>query len=82
MTDRPFENPFEYPEPVPAATQLAVLPFTAAVAGFLQAGTPDPNLRVTMHRTMAREGRGYLQQLCAYLGPIVGPQRHVGNSST
>jgi hypothetical protein len=74
MTDRLFENA----EPVPAPSQLAVLPFIAAVAGFLEADTEDRKLRVTMHRVINREGVGYLQQQCIYVGPTLGPQRHVG----
>src|SRR2546423_417903 len=55
------------PEPVPSASQLAVLPFLAAVDGFLRNGADDLELRITVHRTMSREGNGYLQQVCAYL---------------
>jgi hypothetical protein len=59
---------YRYPEPVPTATQLAVLPFVAAVDGLLR-GTHDvPNLRITVHRVMSREGEGYLQQMCGYVG--------------
>jgi hypothetical protein len=58
---------YDNPEPVPSASQLAVLPFAAAVEGFLRGdGNPD-RLRITVHRTMSREGNGYLQQACAYL---------------
>jgi hypothetical protein len=56
------------PEPVPPASQLAVLPFLAAVDGFLRDGVEVPGLRITVHRTMSRDGDGYLQQVCAYLG--------------
>ena len=56
------------PEPVPAATQLALLPFLAAVEGFLKKSLDEKSLRITMHRTMVREKKGYLQQACAYLG--------------
>ena len=38
------------PEPVPAALQLAVLPFLAAVDGFLRAEAKEPGLRITLHR--------------------------------
>lgn len=62
------ENLYKNPEPVPPASQLAVLPFVAAVDGFLRGETNVPGLRITVHRTMSREGNGYLQQICAYLG--------------
>ena len=57
-----------HPEPVPAATQLAVLPFLAAIEGLLGPRGKDYNLRVTMHRIMAREKHRYIQQVCTYLG--------------
>src|SRR6266516_3264940 len=69
---------FPHPEPVSVASQLAVLPFVAAVSGLLRPENDDPALRVTMHRLMVREGRGYLQQMCFYLGGAIGPERHVG----
>ncbi|MGF1628539.1 MAG: hypothetical protein ACFCUT_03645 [Kiloniellaceae bacterium] len=56
-----------HPEPVPAASQLAVLPFLAAVDGFLRETGDVPRLRMTVHRAMSREGDGYLQQVCAYI---------------
>jgi hypothetical protein len=55
------------PEPVPPASQLAVLPFLAAVDGFLRDEGDVPRLRITIHRAMSREGNGYLQQVCGYL---------------
>jgi hypothetical protein len=58
---------YNNPEPVPPASQLAVLPFVAAVDGFLREKDDVPGLRITVHRTMSREGDGYLQQICAYL---------------
>jgi hypothetical protein len=58
---------YKNPEPVPPASQLAVLPFVAAVDGFLRDDALVPGLRITIHRTMSREGEGYLQQVCAYL---------------
>jgi hypothetical protein len=58
---------YNNPEPVPPASQLAVLPFVAAVDGFLRDKGDIPGLRITIHRTMSREGDGYLQQACAYL---------------
>lgn len=61
-----------YPEPVPAATQLAVMPFLAAVHGALTRGGEVSKLRVTVHRTMSREGKGYLQQSCPYF-PLGDP---------
>jgi hypothetical protein len=60
-------DPCGNPEPVPPASQLAVLPFLAAVDRYLREDQEVPDLRVTVHRTMSREGRGYLQQVCAYL---------------
>lgn len=56
------------PEPVPAASQLAVIPFVAAVYGFLAAVEDVPKLRITMHRAVNREGQLYLQQVCGYVG--------------
>jgi hypothetical protein len=56
------------PEPVPPASQLAVLPFLAAVDGYLRSQTREPGLRTTLHRAMSREGEGYLQQVCGYIG--------------
>ena len=55
------------PEPVPAASQLAVLPFLDAVDGFLRAEAKEPGLRITLLRAMSRESQSYLQQLCGYL---------------
>src|SRR5690242_731958 len=57
-----------YPEPVPAACQLAILPFLAAVEGVLRADAGKEKLRITMHRVMDREGDGYLLQACVYVG--------------
>jgi hypothetical protein len=64
MTDT---NPYGNPEPVPPASQLTVLPFLAAVDGYLRDDGDVPGLRITVHRAMSREGKGYLQQVCAYL---------------
>ncbi|RWB24823.1 MAG: hypothetical protein EOQ41_25705 [Mesorhizobium sp.] len=61
------ENLYTHPEPVPPASQLAVLPFLAAVDGYLREDGNVPGLRITMHRAVSREGDGYLQQVCAYL---------------
>jgi hypothetical protein len=58
-----------HPEPVPPASQLAVLPFASAVEGFLTGPRPSIKLRLTVHRIMGREGQQYLQQICKYLGP-------------
>lgn len=63
MTEKLYNNP----EPVPPASQLAVLPFVAAVDGFLRGDSDVSGLRITIHRSMSREGDGYLQQVCAYL---------------
>jgi hypothetical protein len=56
------------PEPVPAASQLATLPFLAGVEGYLRGFKPNVDLRITLHRVMSREGREYLQQVCNYVG--------------
>jgi hypothetical protein len=57
---------YGYPKPVPAATQLAVLPFWAR--SMVYCGGPwmfricgSPCI------AMSREGWGYLQQMCGYL---------------
>jgi hypothetical protein len=55
------------PEPVPAASQLAVIPFLAAVDGFLRETHDVPRLRITMHRAVNREDQLYLQQVCGYV---------------
>jgi hypothetical protein len=55
------------PEPVPAASQLAVMPFLAAVHGFLREHHEVPGLRITIHRAVNREGQLYLQQVCGYV---------------
>jgi hypothetical protein len=63
MSDQPYRRP----EPVPYASQIAVLPFAAAVDGYLREKSEVPGLRVTLHRTMSQKGHGYLQQICPYL---------------
>ena len=69
MVDQRYANP----EPVPPASQLAVLPFLAAVDGLLRVDGDIPKLRITIHRTMSRDGTvsgerdGYLQQVSAYV---------------
>ncbi|MBR0749140.1 hypothetical protein JQ582_34950 [Bradyrhizobium japonicum] len=55
------------PEPVPSASQLAVIPFLAAIDGFLRQGREPAGLRLTMHRAVNREGQVYLQQVCGYI---------------
>ncbi|GAB0118583.1 hypothetical protein [Acidisoma sp. 7E03] len=57
-----------YPEPIPGGTQLAALPFLAAVEGYLRKEATPAALRLTLHRVMSRNGGGYLQQVTAYLG--------------
>jgi hypothetical protein len=54
-------------EPVSSASQLAVLPFLAAVEGYLREAGEVNDLRITMYRTTVRDGVGYLQQVCPYL---------------
>lgn len=56
-------------EPVPAASQLAVVPFLSALLGFLQNAKKDLSLRLTLHRVLVRQNEEYLQQVCDYLGP-------------
>ncbi len=63
----PIEFP-QNPEPVPAASQLAVMPFLAAVDGLLRRHHKVPGMRMTMHRAVNREGQIYLQQMCGYVG--------------
>lgn len=57
---------YDNPEPVPYASQLALLPFLAGVRGYLDDGSAG--LRIVMHRAMSREGKGYLQQVCKDIG--------------
>ncbi|MDH2089149.1 hypothetical protein N5K21_10505 [Rhizobium pusense] len=59
-------NVHNHPEPVPPASQMAVLPFLSAVEGLLSA-SPVDKLRLTVHRVMSREGEEFLQQVCPYL---------------
>jgi hypothetical protein len=66
-----------YPEPVQETSQLAVLPFVSAVTGAISLRASS-GLRVTMHRLMAREGRGYIQQICTYFGSSSFDQTTVG----
>src|SRR5260370_39884554 len=54
-------------EPVPSASQLATIPFLAAVHGLLTESQDVPGLRITMHRVVNREGQLYLQQVCGYV---------------
>ncbi|MFQ6180348.1 hypothetical protein ACLMJV_00075 [Sinorhizobium meliloti] len=65
-----------YPEPVPPASQLAVLPFLAAMQGFL-AASAVADLRLTIHRVMHREGQEFLQQVCSYL-PLTEKSKGTG----
>jgi len=62
-----MEKEYLNPEPVPPASQLAILPFLAGVDGLLREDGDVTDLRITMHRAMTREGNEYLQQVCAYL---------------
>jgi len=71
-------KPYLNPEPVPPASQLAVLPFLGAVDGFLRDGVNVLNLRITAHRAISREGKGYLQQVCPYLEADGANWRGVG----
>jgi hypothetical protein len=64
-----FTQP-NHPEPVPAATQLAALPFLAAIDGYLRRETTPNSLRLTLHRVMNRNGDGYLQQVTPYVGAL------------
>lgn len=59
---------YEYPEPVPSASQLLALPFVAAVAGYLVEKVGCTSVRVTLHRVMTRDHYTYLQQICSYAG--------------
>jgi hypothetical protein len=77
MNDRP-----NHPEPVPSASQLLVLPFLSAVNGFLSKDAGGARLRITMHRVMSREGYGYLQQICTYLGSGPFDQTKAGRMFT
>lgn len=65
------------PEPVPYASQLAILPFLAAVEGFCMQRTTSP-MRITVHRIMTWEGNAYFQQLCTYFGTLPKDQGKVG----
>lgn len=67
-----------YPEPIPSATQLASLPFLAAIEGHLRRVEPRASVRVTLHRAMSRNGGGYLQQVAAYVGTLPYDQSAAG----
>jgi hypothetical protein len=71
-------KPYLNPEPVPPATQLALLPFIAAVDGFLRQEYKTPELKITVHRAISRQKKGYLQQVCAYLNDKGADGRGVG----
>lgn len=60
-------RPYLSPEPVPPASQLALLPFLAAIDGHLRNRTAIDRLRLTVHRTFTRQRKDYLQQVCPYL---------------
>lgn len=72
------KNQYGSSEPVPAASQLTALPFLAAIEGFLTRPGDGKRMRVTLHRTMVREGKGYLQQICAYLPNEPDGRKNVG----
>jgi hypothetical protein len=55
-------------EPVPAASQLAILPFLSALEGILRSNKAQPTVRLTVHRVMNRGREVYLQQICDYVG--------------
>jgi hypothetical protein len=55
-------------EPVASSMQIVALPFVASVEGLLSGKISVDRLRVTLHRVISREGEGYLQQACNYLG--------------
>jgi hypothetical protein len=55
-------------EPVASSTQVAIIPFIAAVEGYLAQASRAKALRVTLHRVINREDKEYLQQACNYFG--------------
>ncbi|KQS78952.1 hypothetical protein ASG25_10150 [Rhizobium sp. Leaf384] len=69
-------NVHNHPEPVPPASQMAVLPFLSAIEGLLSADPVD-RLRLTIHRIMNREGQEFLQQVCPYL-PLTDASKATG----
>lgn len=66
MTGSPKRTHFSL-DRVPEATQLLAMPFLAAVAGLIALYSRDAGYRVTLHRTISRDGRIYLQQVTNYL---------------
>ena len=57
-------------EPVPTASQLAILPFLGAVEGSTHRRERSFGIALDhSQEVMTRAGQGYLQQACAYLGP-------------
>jgi hypothetical protein len=72
------KDKYIHPEPVPYASQLALLPFLAGVHGYLRADKSS-GLRVAIHRAMTRERKTYLQQVCRDVGQTdVDPDSEVG----
>jgi hypothetical protein len=78
MTRIPSRPEVTFSEPVPAATQLAALPFLSAIEGYLRGESSDIQLRITLHRVMSREDQQYLQQVSDYIGSERGIDRGGG----
>lgn len=68
-------------QPVPAASQLAIIPFVAAVDGLLRDGSRVPSLHLTVRRAVTFDGRLYLQQICPYVIGSGLDGRFVGQAS-
>ncbi len=67
----------KHPEPVPYASQFAVLPFLAGIEGYIKQQTDMP-FRLTMHRITTWESQGHFQQVCTYFGTGPKDQSTVG----
>lgn len=62
-----FPSP-TFSEPVSELSQLLGLSFLAPIVGFIESQKPISGFRLTFHRSVARAGKGYLQQVCRYAG--------------
>lgn len=65
-------------EDIAETTQLLVIPFLAGIAGILSVWGKQTGYRVTLHRTMCRHEKVYLQQTVNYIASSKGAERGSG----
>lgn len=70
-------NPDTY-EDIAETTQLLVIPFLAGIAGILSVWGKQTGYRVTLHRTMCRHDKVYLQQTVNYIASSKSAERGSG----